>query len=343
MASAPSIFTSNRNLNLDTYKLILGSSSDSTKFVFDGNTNRLGINKASPSHALDVTGNIGFSGNLVQSTATNASIDISGSTTTRYLRVITGANGTTLSGVGSTTSALVLRAGGSGIGAYISADNNVGIKLSTVTAALHLPAGTATASTAPLKFTSGTLLTTPEAGAVEFLTDKAYLTITTGAARKEVTLNDAALTSGTTPVATTNGRLTDGVILTSSTFTATVTQSGSDTLQNSAQCYGHFTRVGSIVTFTVRIEIALTSAGSSNTVYFDPPIASDFTVAESDAIGAANLGAQSLSGANTAQQRCILFASDSDDKIGISFDPVASLTYPENRQYISASGSYVIQ
>ncbi|HWK08243.1 MAG TPA: hypothetical protein VNS58_31670, partial [Puia sp.] len=45
---------------------------------------------------------------------------------------------------------------------------NVGIGTTTPTAALHLPAGTATANTAPLKFTSGTNLTTPENGAVEF-------------------------------------------------------------------------------------------------------------------------------------------------------------------------------
>jgi len=39
--------------------------------------------------------------------------------------------------------------------------------------------GTATAGTAPLKFTSGSLLTTAEAGAVEFLTDKMYYSTTT--------------------------------------------------------------------------------------------------------------------------------------------------------------------
>lgn len=38
----------------------------------------------------------------------------------------------------------------------------------TPTARIHIAAGSATASTAPLKFTSGTNLTTPEAGAVEF-------------------------------------------------------------------------------------------------------------------------------------------------------------------------------
>lgn len=44
----------------------------------------------------------------------------------------------------------------------------IGNGITTPTALAHLAAGTATASTAPLKFTSGTNLTTPEAGAVEF-------------------------------------------------------------------------------------------------------------------------------------------------------------------------------
>ena len=51
-------------------------------------------------------------------------------------------------------------------------------------------AGTATAGTAPLKFTSGTLLGTPEAGAVEFNTDSLYFTITTGTTRKKVAIYD---------------------------------------------------------------------------------------------------------------------------------------------------------
>ena len=47
-------------------------------------------------------------------------------------------------------------------------DGELGIGVLTPTADLHIKAGTATASTAPLKFTAGTNLTTPEAGAVEF-------------------------------------------------------------------------------------------------------------------------------------------------------------------------------
>jgi hypothetical protein len=55
---------------------------------------------------------------------------------------------------------------------------NLGIGVPTPTARLHLPAGTAAASTAPLKFNAGTLLTTPEAGVMEFDGTGIYLTNT---------------------------------------------------------------------------------------------------------------------------------------------------------------------
>jgi hypothetical protein len=45
---------------------------------------------------------------------------------------------------------------------------NVGIGTTTPTARLHIAAGSASANTAPLKFTSGTVLTTAESGAVEY-------------------------------------------------------------------------------------------------------------------------------------------------------------------------------
>ena len=78
------------------------------------------------------------------------------------------------------------------------------------TAKLHLPAGSAAASSSPFKMTSGPLMTTPEVGSWEFLTDKLYFTITTGTARKEIAILDAALTAGRVPYVTTNGRLVDG-------------------------------------------------------------------------------------------------------------------------------------
>jgi len=64
-------------------------------------------------------------------------------------------------------------------------DGNVGIGTSSPTAVLMLKAGTATANSAPLKFTSGVLNTTAEVGAIEFTGDKMYITIT-GGIRKEI-------------------------------------------------------------------------------------------------------------------------------------------------------------
>ncbi|MDB5165731.1 MAG: hypothetical protein JWM00_621 [Candidatus Saccharibacteria bacterium] len=59
--------------------------------------------------------------------------------------------------------------------------------------------GTTASGTAPLKFTSGPLTTMPEAGAVEFLTDKLYLTQTSGPTRKVIaTYNDSAGATGDT-------------------------------------------------------------------------------------------------------------------------------------------------
>ena len=107
----------------------------------------------------------------------------------------------------------------------VEANGNVGVGSATPTARFHLPAGTATANTTPLKFNSGTLLTIAEVGAIEFLTDDYYATITTGAARKKFVLDDGtALTSGRVPFATTNGRLTDDADMTFATDTLTVTK-----------------------------------------------------------------------------------------------------------------------
>ena len=53
----------------------------------------------------------------------------------------------------------------------VQESGNVGIGTVSPTAKLHLPAGTATAGTAPVKFSAGTLLTTPEVGTIEFTDD----------------------------------------------------------------------------------------------------------------------------------------------------------------------------
>ena len=75
----------------------------------------------------------------------------------------------------------------------------IGIGVTAPTAALHIKAGTATASTAPLKFTSGTNLTTPEAGAVEFDGTNYFVTSSTTRFTLAKTLvNTATLDFGNT-------------------------------------------------------------------------------------------------------------------------------------------------
>jgi len=133
---------------------------------------------------------------------------------------------------GSTPTPITFWTNGVRRATFSGTDGYLGIGIASATAYLHIKAGTATANTAPLKFNSGTLMGTPEAGAVEFLTDKYYFTITTGGARKEVALNDAALTSGLPVYATTNGRLTttatggNVVAVTSSATPVTVPATG---------------------------------------------------------------------------------------------------------------------
>ena len=68
----------------------------------------------------------------------------------------------------------------------LTGQDRIGIATPSPTARLHLPAGTATANTAPLKFTSGANLTTPEAGAVEWDGTNLYITQTTGPTRKTI-------------------------------------------------------------------------------------------------------------------------------------------------------------
>lgn len=103
----------------------------------------------------------------------------------------------------------------SGMLKMTSSTPSIGIGVDA-TARLHIMAGSTTANTAPIKFTSGSLLATPESGSVEFNGDKLYLTITSSSSRKEIALSEG-LTSGRVPFATTNGRLTDNANLTYNT------------------------------------------------------------------------------------------------------------------------------
>ena len=68
---------------------------------------------------------------------------------------------------------------------YLATSGNIGLGTTSPTGVLHLKAGTSTSNTAPLKYTSGTSLTTPEAGAHEYDGTKFYCT-NSSAVRREI-------------------------------------------------------------------------------------------------------------------------------------------------------------
>ena len=80
----------------------------------------------------------------------------------------------------ASSSALRFSVNGAGINGtpamYINTIGNVGIGTTLPTATLHLKAGTATAGTAPLKFTAGPYMTVPEAGTIQYNTGEFKIT-----------------------------------------------------------------------------------------------------------------------------------------------------------------------
>jgi hypothetical protein len=106
----------------------------------------------------------------------------------------------------------------------IGSNGNWGIGgITNPTAWLELGAGTA--SKAPLKLTSGTLLTTPEVGAIEFNNDAYYGTITTGGARKTFAFLESPVftTNITTPLIIGGTDVGSNIIYKSTTGAGTAT------------------------------------------------------------------------------------------------------------------------
>lgn len=132
---------------------------------------------------------------------------------------------------------------------------NIGIHgLTGATSYFNIPAGTATAGTSPIKLTSGTLMTTPEVGAIEFLTDGLYYTQTTGAVRQQI----AYLNSPT--FITPNLGTPSALVLTNATGLPSSIKAGTITLVAGV---GTATVTG--ITTTSRIATSFTSIGGTIT------------------------------------------------------------------------------
>lgn len=255
-------------------------------------------------------------------TLSSGSLSVNGTTTTTVLSATTATVSSSLS-LSNTANMSFSTATGTKIGTattqkigfwnatpIVQPANTVAIDSALVNIGLRASGGTANFATTikprtggtaagsePLQFTSASLLTTATAGTEEFLTDKRYTTITTGAARKEYTLNDAALTSGRVPFATTNGRLTDDADMTFATDTLTVTKlvvgggaslskldfgTYTPTLTNVANldastAYScQWMLVGNTVTVSGRVDVDPTIAATTTQLGISLPVASNF-------------------------------------------------------------------
>jgi hypothetical protein len=142
---------------------------------YDTITKSMGIGNNAPVRALDVVQNNASSGIMkLQNTNANgySSIDIWDNASTQVGNIGYANNGGSYGGsfyfATNTTKNMVLATNNTERIRISGTNGNIGIGVATPTAAVHLVAGTATANTAPLKFNSGTLLSTPESGAVEF-------------------------------------------------------------------------------------------------------------------------------------------------------------------------------
>ena len=181
------------NLRFDT------SSSERMRIDSSGN---VGIGTSSPSAHLEVSGTETGSGASLKLTNTTAS-------TGKTWHLNSNNSGKLFFSIPSVVDAMIIDSSG-----------NVGIGTSSPTAVLMLKAGTATASTAPLKLTSGTNLTTPEAGAVEYDGTVFYGTTDTNFKRGTLTITN--YTSGTGTALGTNTEATNAVLLPSANDTITL-------------------------------------------------------------------------------------------------------------------------
>lgn len=141
----------------------------------------------------------------------------------------------------------------------IQTTGNVGIGAggTSASARLHLPAGTATASTAPLKFTSGTNLTAAEAGAVEWDGTNLFITQTSGPTRKTIAYTTDIPTNAS---GTFTSTITNGTNVTSSTFIS-----------------ASYVRVGNTVTVAIQLQVTATANSAATSIDLSLPVASAFT------------------------------------------------------------------
>ncbi len=153
----------------------VGIGAGSANVITTGNAN-IGIGNSSLKTLTTGSGNIGIGNSTADGITTGGN------------NVIIGGSVTGLAAGLANTVILADGAGNQRI--HIDSTGDTGIGVTVPTAVLHLKAGTATASTAPLKLNTGTVLTAPELGAIEYndngTTGAFYATVNVGAVATRV-------------------------------------------------------------------------------------------------------------------------------------------------------------
>ncbi len=183
---------------------------------------------------------------------------------------------------------------GTSISSVPLATGNLGIGLTTPTARLHLPAGTATASTAPLKLTSGTNLTTVEDGAIEY--DGTHIYASIGTTRYQLDQQPDAVTSVnglTGAVVLTTDEITEGT--TNLYYTEARVSANTDVTANTAKVTESTTASAPLVLTGYDISIP-----ASTTTVDGYLTAVDWTTFNGKANAGANSDITSLAGLTTA-------------------------------------------
>jgi hypothetical protein len=210
--------------------LILSSTSHATKGkIYIGNSaideanNRIGINVSNPSQALSVNGNGWFSGRIYAAGIENANARENSmfQLNDNGVRVIRnkGDNSPALEVFQehSLSSGNVIQwRNSNNLLGVISHSGHLGLGVIAPGALLHLKAGTAAANTAPIKFTPGVNLATPENNALEWDGARLYQTNNSGARNTIAYLSDISGGGSTGFSSAVNINIDNGVQLTKS-------------------------------------------------------------------------------------------------------------------------------
>ena len=157
--------------------------------ITNTNSGNVGIGTTSPGNKLVVAGASTDTTTVHLDSGGHAysQIDSGGNTYESLIRFMDGGSTRFTMGLDNDSAHTVFSIGDNALAnKWLNVKNtgNVGIGTTSPTAVLHIKAGTATANAAPLKFTSGTVNTTAEAGTVEY--DNTFRVTNSDATRRHV-------------------------------------------------------------------------------------------------------------------------------------------------------------